>query len=431
MRKIILLLSIIAIALGASWMADHAGQFSLNWLGWQIEGSVAFLLVALLLSASLIWLIMHWLNALFHIPSELRKERKRLMSGKGLDHITQAMIAASENDTKSSQKHLDKARHFLPDSPLPRLMQLQLAGRQKDSKLAHQQFTQLQHFAPTKALALRGLAEQARKQGDMDLALTYTDDLLKEAPNNVTSQKLAIDIFSYHRRWQEALKLVKQAYAQKHLNADEYKRANATIAMQQATTMLEEKNRQSAMEMLKKATSADPSLQPAAIQYAELLRQIGKPAQAAKILRNSWKHTPHPEVAKAHAELFKDMTPEKQAKKAKELAKQNSQALETQTLLAEAAMQAEEWDNAKNHLKIGMSKQETVTLCRLMAQLYKKGYSDETEERRWLDKAITATPDASWQCTHCGAQPEDWRAHCKECYDFANIYWRPEGFMAG
>ena len=94
-------------------------------------------------------------------------------------------------------------------------------------------------------------------------------------------------------------------------------------------------------------------------------------------------------------------------------------------------MQAEQWDSAKNYLKIGLSKQQTVALCRLMAKLYKKGYGDEVEERRWLDKAITASPDANWQCTHCGAKPKEWHAHCKECHNFASIQWLPETFMAG
>lgn len=274
MRKLFLFLIVIALAFGASWIADNAGDFKLNWLGYQIEGSVAFLLICFLAIAAVIWLILHWLNAILKLPSELSKERERLMNEKGLNHITQAMIASSENKTGEAKKHLSKARKFLPDSPLPRLLQLQLAGRNQDSTLAHQQFVQLQHFDATKPLALRGLAEQARMQGNMDEALVHTEALLAQAPDEASSQKLAIDMFSYHRRWQESLKMVKKSYARKHISADEYKRAKATIGMQQAMVMLDERNRQGAMDMLKKSFVADPSLQTSAIEYAILLKQL-------------------------------------------------------------------------------------------------------------------------------------------------------------
>ncbi len=431
MRKLFLFLIIISLALGAGWIANNAGEFKLNWLGYQIEGSVAFMLMCFLAVACVIWLLFYWLNSLLRLPSEFRKERERLMNEKGLDYITQAMIASSENNTDAAKKNLKKAHKFLPNSPLPRLLQLQLAGSNKDTNLAHQQFVQLQHFDSTKPLALRGLAEQARLQGNMDEALIHTETLLEQAPNAASTQKLAIDIFSYHRRWQEALKIVKKSYAQGHLNADEYKRAKATIGMQQATIMQEERNRQGAMDMLKKAFATDPSLQVAAIEYAKLLKQLGKTSQAAKILKTSWKHAPHPEVAATYLDLYADEESDKKAKKMIELAKQNGDAIESNILQAEAAMMLEKWDIAKNHLKIGLSKQTTVTLCRLMARLYKRGYSDEEEERRWLEKAVTATTDADWTCINCHIHPKTWRAHCKNCHDFATIYWQPERVLAG
>lgn len=430
MRRILFLLFLIALAVAASWVANHAGDFRLNWLGWQIEGSVAFLIICIIIFSALMWLLLHLLNLLLHLPGDISHERQRLMANKGLEQLTHAMIAASENDGGKARKHLEKARQFLPDSPLPRLMQLQLAGRQKDSQLAGQQFVQLQQYDATKPLALRGMAEQARASGKMDDALTHTEALLKVAPHQATTQKLVIDIFSYHRRWQEAIHVLKQAYSQHHVTAEEYRRASATISMQQAVIMLEERNRQGAMEMLRKATSTDPSLQPAAIKYAELLKQTGKSPQAAKLLRRAWKYAPHPELAAAHASLYADLPADKQAKKMQELAKANPKAIESQTLLAEAAMLLEQWDNAKNYLKIALSKQTTVSLCRKMAELYKKGYQDEDEEKRWLEKAVTATPDAHWQCNNCGATPKHWHAHCKECNDFASIYWRPDRYVA-
>lgn len=431
MRKLFLFLVIISLAVAASWVANNAGVFQLNWLGYHIEGSVAFMLACFLAAACLIWLVLHWINSLLHLPGELQKERGRLMNEKGLSHITQAMIASSENKVDEAKKHLNKARDYLPESPLPRLLQLQLAGRSKDTNLAHRQFVQLQHYDETKPLALRGLAEQARLQGNMDEALAHTEALLEQAPNEASSQKLAIDIFSYHRRWQEAMTIVKKAYAQRHLSADEYKRAKATIAMQQATIMQGERNRQGAVDMLKNAFSTDPSLQPAAIEYATLLKQLGKTSQAAKTLKQAWKYAPHPKIAASYIELYADEESDKQAKKMQDLAKQNSDAIESHILQAEAAMILEKWDVAKNHIKIGLSKQTTVSLCRLMARLSKRGYSDEEEERRWLEKAVTATPDAHWTCINCGIHPKEWRAHCKNCHDFATIYWRPERALVG
>ncbi len=430
MRRILFLCLFLVVAFAAGWAADNAGEFSLNWLGYYIEGSVSFLLIALVLGSALIWIILHWINTLLHLPSDLKRERERLQNEKGLELLTQAMIAASESDPKRAKLHLAKARKYLSNSPLPRLMQLQLAARDKDIDAVHQQFLQLQNYDSTKALALRGLAEQSINQGDMDEALKHTETLLKIAPNLPSTQLLAIDIFACHHRWQEAEKLIKRAYSQRHITADLHKRTAATLAAQQAVIMLEQKNRSGAMEAFKKAVSIDPSLQPAAIHYSELLHQIGKTSQAAKILRYSWKTSPHPAVAEQYQKLYQDLAPEKKVKKLQELAQQNKNSLESQILLAKAAMIGEKWDEAKNYLKIGLSKQNTVALCQMMAKLYNRGYNNETEERRWLEKAITATPDATWLCLNCKDMPLNWRAHCGICFDFASIYWQPERPLA-
>lgn len=426
MRKILLFILIFALAGGASWFANHAGSFEMHWLGWHIEGSVAFLLICFIAISVVLWLILHWLNAILSLPKELKKERNRLLNEKGLQAMTNALIASSENDGELAKKHLNKARNYLPDSPLPRLLQLQVAGRSQDAVGAHQQFVQLQSFDSTKHLALRGLAEQARVDGKMDEALTHTEALLEQAPEQASTQKLAIDIFSYHRRWQEALRLLKKAYAQRNITVDEYRRARATVAMQQASLMMKEQNRQGAMDMLKKATTTDPSLQPAAVAYAKLLKQVGKNSHAVKILKQSWKHSPHPQVAATYLELFADLDPAKKAKKLQELARQNSESIESHIVQSQAAMLLEEWDIAKNHLKVGLSKQTTIGLCKQMAALQDKGFKNEAEHRKWLEKAVTATPDASWHCLNCGSQPEDWEAHCRTCYDFASIHWMPE-----
>jgi HemY protein len=428
--KLFALFVVIALASGASWLANHAGEFELEWFGWQVSGSATFLAIALFFAAALIWLLMHWLNALLKLPADLRKERNHLMNAKGLEEVTKALIASSDGDGEAAKKYLKRANQFLPDSPLPQLMQLQLAGKTADSALAQKQFAKLQHFDSTKALGLRGLAEQARLSGKMDEALRHVEALLKEAPNQAATQRLAVDLLSYHRRWQEAEKTLKQSYAASNITKDQFQRAQATIALQQAQLMLEESNRQGAMEMLKKATSADISLQPATIKYAELLKQIGKSNQAIKLIRKAWKYAPHPDLATLHAECYSELSEEKQRRKMQDLAKQNPESVESDALLAKAAMDAENWDEAKNHLKVALSKQQRVGLCRMMAELYKKGFADEEAERKWLDKAVVAVDDPTWQCNSCHQQHDSWDAHCSNCHDFASIHWLPQRPLA-
>lgn len=424
MKLLLYIAFLIIVTSGASWLGDHAGHVTLVWLGYEIETSMAVLLPALLVTFLLLWLILHWLYQLWSLPRRLGEKHHYNAQKKGMDALTQAMVAYSEQDAHSAQKSLDKARRYLADSPLPGIIQLQIAAQEKNTGIAQKQFLKLEQYETTRPLALRGMIEQARLQGDMQTAQEKTRELLKFSPNHATSQQLATDILSYHRHWQEAIKWLKKAHQQGHVQKEDYKHLHASILTQQGLCALADKNREAALSLFRKAHQMAPRLAIATTHYVMLLKQVGKNTKAYAAIRESWAAQPSQLLADSFCDLYADLPQEKFARKARELARIREGSYEANLLLAEAEMRLKAWDKAQNHLKAAMSIRTTIRLCRMMAALQRKGYQNESEERLWLERAVSAKPDAQWQCLNCDDTPEEWQLHCQQCNHFSSVEWK-------
>ncbi len=411
--------------MAASWLAENPGNVKLTWFNYEITTSVAFLLAILAIFIMLIWLALKLLFAIINMPKELRKSREISKQKLGIDALTEAFIALGEKDNQRAKQAIAKAEKYLNNPTLPRLMHLQLIKQSGQTEKLATQFKLLAENKQTKAIALKGLIEEARRHGNMNDAMRYADDLIKLHPRDAAAIKNIIGIYSYHQRWQEALQLTSKAQAKHIISRAEAVEIRATIYLEKAQHALDERNRNSAIALLKSALKNSPGLTAAAVNLANIYLQIGKKSSAIKILRKAWKYTPHPELENIYNGIFAELPSNKRLAKIKELTKQNPDALESQLAMARAAINAEQWEMARNHLKIALAKQETVTACKLMAELEEAEHHAETEAKQWLERAATAASDPLWQCTSCGNKPENWIAYCNKCYQFNSIKWLP------
>ena len=424
LRKAFFAVMILAACFGAVWLADHPGSLTVNWLGYEVKTSASFLALSLFFIAALLWLCFSLIRGLLHIPAEFRQSRVLLQHQKGLDALTNAFLALSEQNHAAAKGAIDRAERLLPDPTLARLMQLQLSRQKGDEPLLHRQFKQLEESPQTRPLALRGLMEEARSNGRTDEALRYAESLLKVKPKQVAANMAVISLYSAKGRWQEAIRAINSARFKQVLSGADAAKLKAVVHQQQAEMMLAQKNRQSAIATLKKAHGYDPSLTAPTMALASIYKQQGKNTLAAKLIRQSWKLNPHPALSDLFLSLYEALSADKQFKKVQELTKPNREMLESQIALAKAALAAEKYDDARNHLKLALSKQETVRVCRLMAELEQiENAENPTVAKSWLERAASAGEEASWRCNHCDTVSEQWHAHCPQCNQFNSVAW--------
>ena len=113
-----------------------------------------------------------------------------------------------------------------------------------------------------------------------------------------------------------------------------------------------------------------------------------------------------------------------QFKRLKEVLINSANSIQGCLMLAELALKAELWAEART--KLGELSPDKLTAhgCRLMAQLEQRECNDEVESRRWLEKSVTAPVDLSWTCDSCGATGDEWSALCGNCNAFDHLVWK-------
>lgn len=425
LRNLFFLLALVLIAGSAGWVAEHPGLLTVEWFGYRIETSAAFLLFALAAGVLALWLALRLAAAVLLMPRNLARNRKGLQHERALQALTDAFVALGEQDTRTASKYIKEAEKFLPDAPLPKLLNLQIARQSGDETALRQQFLELQHNPQTKPLALRGLIEEARRENRMDDTLAPAEELLKLRPKHKPTIVLLLDIYSYHRRWQEALDLLARAQKRLIITGGEARHYAALIYTEQAQKMLAEQNRASALEMLRAALKKEPGLTAAAVLLAEIYLQTNKQSQAISVLRKAWNIQPHPLLAATLDKAYATLTPEKRLQKIQDWVKATPQEWESLLAVARTALAARNFPVARQHFKSALGQRETVSLCKWMADLEQQEKKDEAQSRFWLDRMATAFPDALWLCNDCGHQADEWQAHCPECRHFDSIRWQP------
>jgi HemY protein len=92
--------------------------------------------------------------------------------------------------------------------------------------------------------------------------------------------------------------------------------------------------------------------------------------------------------------------------------------------LAEAAIEAQLWGEARRHLEAAIAADPTARLCLLSARLEEAEHGDLGAMRGWLDRAVSAKPDPRYVCAACGGESREWRSRCPRCGAFDTLSWR-------
>ncbi|MFL2687440.1 MAG: hypothetical protein ACJ0HN_02450 [Alphaproteobacteria bacterium] len=112
-----------------------------------------------------------------------------------------------------------------------------------------------------------------------------------------------------------------------------------------------------------------------------------------------------------------------QFKRFESLCKFNIDHVESHVALAEAALAAKLWGQARAHLEKVSESGITPRLCRLMATLEEAQFQDRDKAQHWLAQTAMAEPDMAWLCGSCGVESAFWSARCGKCGVFNGIAW--------
>ena len=129
-------------------------------------------------------------------------------------------------------------------------------------------------------------------------------------------------------------------------------------------------------------------------------------------------------LAAAFAEIEPEESPEARVKRFRVLTAIQPQHPETQQLLAELSIAAEDFPAARRALGDLATSHPTQRALAIMAAIERGEGSEESVVRGWLSKALTAPRGPQWCCDKCQAIHATWQPICENCGGFDTLSWR-------
>ena len=418
---IVLIGVIVAVAFE---FADEPGAVSLHWQGWRIDTTVAFLVLcttALAVAAALLYRV--WV-ATWHVPKRWLAFRRTQRRERGYKALTEGMVAVAAGDAAGALRHAKRADGLLGDPPLTMLLSAQAAQLNGEDAAARGYFDRMLERPETAFLGLRGLLMQAQRDGDEAAALGYARRAYELRPKTPWVLTTLFDLQVRHGDWSGARVTLEEAVRQRAMTAEEGREKRVVVLLGCSGEAGEAGSASAAMTHARKAHDLAGEFLPATLRLVGLLIGQGKRRPASRIIHNAWARAPHPELARLYLSMFEAEEPIKRVHRIERLASFNPDHVESHVALAEAALAAGLWGDARSRLAEAAGAQPSAWVCRLMAELEEAENGDIEAARAWLLKAARAEPDPSWMCTSCGSPWIHWSPICGKCETLGALDWR-------
>ena len=385
-----------AVTFAITWLADQPGSIDIEWLGYRIEDlpvGLAMLAVGVLfVSVWLLWSVFKWLiGRPGAFGGYFARRRERI----GREALTRGLIAIGAGDDRSALQQARIAAKKLPGDPLAKLLEAQAALHQGDTAKVTGIYEQMTKIPETRLLGLRGLFNEARKAKNIPAARQYAEKALLENPGTGWATNAMLAAYSADGDWPAVLTTLENQKKAGTLDAGEFAKKKAVVLTAQALS-LEDRDIEAAMDLAVEAHKLDPALVPAAVVAGRTLSAIGSLRKAARILEQTWRINPHPDIAEIYIHARAGDSVTDRLKRAKNLINSFHGGEEGAIALASAAIDAGDWKLARETLNPYIHERPRARICTLMAQIEDGEFGDKGRAREWLARAVRAPRDPAW-----------------------------------
>ena len=440
MRALWALVLIIAATAAGAYFAGHPGRVDITWQDWQIETSVGVLVGVVAIIALLAALLAVVVAALRRMPRNFRRRRAERRRRQGEAALTDGLVALAAGQAKQARRLALRAEALLDDTTVALLLAAEAATREGDAAAARRAYSVLLDRPEAAFLGLRGLIGQALRGGDDVAARNLAERARLSRPGAPWLVEALLVLLARAGDWNAADDLLASAARRRALPAERARHHRGVVLHQLSLAAERRADPRAAAALSAKAQSLAPDLAAPACHRARLLKVQGRRQTALKVIKRAWRSAPHPDLAELYLELQRDATPLARAAAIQRLAARNPEAMETRLAVAEAALAAQLWGEARRQLTLAAAEASAPgpsrRLCRLMAELEEGEAGNLAGARAWLDRAIAAPADPCHVCTACSAQSAEWHPLCPQCGGFDTLRWQsptmvPQPIAAG
>jgi len=396
MRRLVAFVAVAALAVGlAVWFADQPDAVTIRWQGWRIDTKLPVLILGLAVLVGGLLALWQGLRSLVRAPGRVSGARQTRRTLKGYRALSEGLAAVATGDTRRVARLAHQAEKLLKDPSLTGLLTVQAAKMGGDETELRARFESMLTHSDTAFLGLKGLMDLSLRQGDRDAAREYAARALLLQP---AAEGLAAALFDMQAEaglWAEAENTLNAIRRYQALPAPEIARRRAQLLYARAQAAEERGNRVEALDFALKARKSDPTFVPAVVTAAELFRRRAKIRKAAQLLQATFKIAPHPALVAAWISLGPEDSPLERVKRVQRLTEVNPTSPEGHLALAEAALDAKLWGQARTHLERVLAERPSHRVLALLARLEREENKDEAKALAWLSKAGALAPEPS------------------------------------
>ncbi|MGM0586680.1 MAG: heme biosynthesis protein HemY, partial [Pseudomonadota bacterium] len=315
------------------------------------------------------------------------------------------------------------------DKPeLANILAAQAARAAGQEEKAERYYKALARRPKTQSLGVRGLLEQAAERGDKERARKLAERAFALRPRDGEIMARLFDLQTDSGDWAAARRTLAAEVRSGELPREVGARRDAVLALAESRAAMEAGDPARAREAALEAHRRSPALVPAAVAAARQLGEDGQVGKAERALRQTWKQSPHPDVAAAYAALIPDESPEERRRRFQSLISENRDHPESRLLEAELALAAEDFPGARKALGDLYETRPTTRSLAIMAAVERGSGAEDHVVRAFLARALSAPRGERWTCEVCGHVHEEWTPVCDSCKAVDSLAWKqPEG----
>jgi HemY protein len=425
-RALLFLVFAALVAWGAVWLSDTPGRVTIVWLGYRVDTSASVLAILVVLVAAGAALAYRFWRFLRRAPGEFVVARQQRRRARGYQALTQGMVAVAAGDPEEAQRSARRADALLDEPPITLLLSAQAAQLNGDDAAASRFFTQMLDRPETAFLGVRGLLRQALDRNDRAEALRLAQRARQLRPDTPWVQSTLLDLQATAGQWDQAEATLQRVAKMKLIDDAKARHRRAAILVERARLAESAGNPEEALALARQAHRLAPGFAPAAAEAVSRLAAAGKARKAVRLAIEAWAAAPHPDIAAAYLKAFPEADALARLRQVERLAEAKPDHDESRLALAEAALEARLWGEARRHLGrlVAAEPYASARACRLMAEIEKAENADVAAAERWRAHAEAAGPDPTWVCEKCGAQTQRWSALCGNCGAFDSLAHR-------
>lgn len=258
---LLFLLFIACASLSVALIIENPGSVTMLWFDYQIETSVAFIILIILLAAIFIVLFTIAIKIIISAPSQFWQRRNVKQLKSGITELTYSIAALASSNIDAAETHVRKVEKLLGRTPLTLLLSAQIAKTRGNEATTHALLEQLLEYKETEYLAARSLSDSASKQDNLPKALQLAKKAQVMNPKDNASTLAVISLQVRVKHWDEALANIQKT----KLPRKEKLRIRALIQLARGELLLENGRDEEALSLVSSIISALPKFAPAIV----------------------------------------------------------------------------------------------------------------------------------------------------------------------